>query len=73
MYFPKMWSYTCRRQKHQILENHYAGLPEEEDDFDFGERFAALKAEFAAQLEEEAQLNKRILRNLENIEYEKSN
>jgi type I restriction enzyme M protein len=36
------------------------GLPDEEDDFDFAERFSALKADFDAQLEEEALLNKAI-------------
>lgn len=42
-------------------------LPDEEDDFDFNERFTALKSEFEAQLKEEAELNKRILENLEKI------
>ena len=41
------------------------GLPDEEDDFDFGARFAELKAEFEAQMSEERQLNKRIAKNLE--------
>jgi type I restriction enzyme M protein len=49
----------------------YVGLPEEEDDFDFGERFTALKSEFEDQLKEETELNKRILQNLSKIEYEK--
>ncbi|MEI7459282.1 MAG: hypothetical protein WCK15_07760 [Pirellula sp.] len=35
----------------------YVGLPDEEDGFDFAERFAALKAEFEPQLQEEAKLN----------------
>ena len=42
----------------------YVGLPREEDDFDFKERFNALKAEFDQQLKEEADLNKRIIENL---------
>ena len=46
-------------------------LPEEIDDFDFGERFTILKAEFEEKLKEEAKLNKRILENLSKIEYEK--
>jgi type I restriction enzyme M protein len=43
------------------------GLPEEEDDFNFAERFTALKAEFAEQLKEEERLNKVILENLGKI------
>lgn len=45
----------------------YVGLPEEEDDFDFVERFTSLKAEFESQLKEEAELNERILENLSKI------
>ena len=41
--------------------------PEEEDDFNFAERFAALKNEFEEQLKEEERLNKLILENLEKI------
>jgi len=40
------------------------GLPDDEDDFDFNERFAKLKAEFEAQLTEEARLNALIAENL---------
>ncbi len=47
------------------------GLAETEDDFDFGERFGELKAEFKSQIEEEKKLNKRILGNLNKIEHEK--
>jgi len=43
-------------------------LPDDEDDFDFKERFTALKAEFAAQLLEEAELNKAIIENLARID-----
>jgi len=43
------------------------GLAEVEDDFDFKERFTSLKAEFEAQLKEEAVLNKRISTNLAKI------
>ena len=44
-----------------LTPGRYVGLPEEEDDFDFAERFAALQKEFATQLEEEKVLNKAIL------------
>jgi len=50
-----------------LTPGRYVGLPDEEDDFDFAERFAALKAEFAAQLEEENTLNQAIRENLEKI------
>ena len=44
------------------------GLAEEEDDFDFKERFTSLKTEFEEQLKEEAELNQRIRENLDKIE-----
>lgn len=47
-----------------LTPGRYVGLADEEDDFEFMERFTALKAEFEAQLEEEARLNKAIAENL---------
>lgn len=53
-----------------LSPGRYVGLPEEEDDFDFAERFTDLKAEFEEQLKEEEKLNKRISENLSKIDYE---
>ncbi len=50
-----------------LTPGRYVGLPDEEDDFDFNERFTNLKTEFEEQLKEEAELNKRILENLAKV------
>lgn len=47
-----------------LTPGRYVGLPDEEDDFDFKERFTSLKKEFEEQLKEEKRLNKLILENL---------
>ncbi|MCG9873778.1 MAG: hypothetical protein MH321_03200 [Leptospiraceae bacterium] len=50
-----------------LTPGRYVGLPDDEDDFDFKERFTSLKAEFEAQLKEEAELNQKILENLAKV------
>ena len=50
-----------------LTPGRYVGLPDEEDDFDFKERFTALQAEFTGQLEEEKRLNALILENLAKV------
>lgn len=57
-----------RELDYVLTPGRYVGLPDEEDDFDFAERFTALKAEFEQQLKEEEQLNKLIAENLLKIE-----
>ena len=61
-----------RKLDYVLTSGRYVGLPDEEDDFDFKERFTKLKAEFLEQLKEEQRLNKLILKNLEKIEIKES-
>ena len=53
-----------RELDYVVSPGRYVGLPDDEDDFDFNERFTALKAELEAQMKEEAQLNEIISVNL---------
>jgi type I restriction enzyme M protein len=50
-----------------LTPGRYVGLPDDEDDFDFKERFSTLKAELAAQLLEETKLNRAIMENLARV------
>ncbi len=50
-----------------LTPGRYVGLPDEEDDFDFAERFASLQKEFMEQLEEEKKLNEAILESVGRI------
>jgi len=56
-----------RELDYVVTPGRYVGLPDDEDDFDFRERFTALKAELEAQIREEAVLNKIIEDNLAKI------
>ena len=50
-----------------LTPGRYVELANEEDNFNFTERFTSLQAEFAEQLKEEAELNKRITANLAKV------
>ncbi|MGD0951383.1 MAG: class I SAM-dependent DNA methyltransferase [Methanotrichaceae archaeon] len=56
-----------RKLDYVLTPGRFVGLSEEEDDFDFKERFTKLKAEFEEQLKEEARLNALIAENLRKV------
>ena len=62
-----------RKLDYVLSPGRYVGLPENEDDFDFNERFTNLKKEFEEQLKEEERLNTLILENLSKIKMEGEN
>ncbi len=53
-----------RELDYVLTPGRYVGLPDDEDDFDFKERFHALKKELEEQLVEEKRLNELIVENL---------
>ncbi len=56
-----------RELDYVLTPGRYVGLPDEEDDFDFAERFTQLQAELAKQLVEESRLNALIQENLAKV------
>jgi type I restriction enzyme M protein len=56
-----------RELDYVLTPGRYVGLPDDENDFDFKERFTKLKGEFEEQLKEEARLNALIAENLQKV------
>lgn len=57
-----------REKDYLLTPGRYIGLPEEEDDFDFAEKFKKFKADLSEQMKEEAKLNELIQKNLAKLE-----
>ena len=50
-----------------VTPGRYVGLADDEDDFDFNERFTQLTAELKKQIVDEEKLNALIMENLEKV------
>jgi len=61
-----------REKDYVLTPGRYIGLPEDEDDFDFAERFGKLTAELNEQMKEEARLNELIRQNLSRLDIKQS-
>lgn len=57
-----------RKLDYALTPGRYVGLPDDEDNFDFTERFKVLQTELQSQMEEELHLNTLIKENLEKVE-----
>ena len=57
-----------REKDYVLTPGRYIGLLEDEDDFDFAERFGKLKVELDEQMKEEARLNELIRQNLARVD-----
>jgi type I restriction enzyme M protein len=57
-----------REKDYVLTPGRYIGLPDDEDDFDFVERFGKLRAELDEQMKEEVRLNELIRENLARLE-----